>query len=202
MIRAPHGSRLILDVILIALLVPTNPWLNAVNPVKQILAVYLINMSNVDVNTKEQVINYTFGDDEGIFRAFINNVEQRIFDEFKGLPTYEWDLKAKKNYLQAASQSKGASCSRNEHVVALYEHLVRCDRFFWRVNKVIKVVAEERMKEMNEEVVDMLALVNRVCVLENKQNNLKFQQSEVNKALDLHEGELINHATNTRWTGS
>ena len=62
---------------------------------------------------------------------------------------------------------------------------------------MIKVVAEERMKEMNEEVVDMLALVNRVRVLENEQNNLKFQQSEVNKALDLHEGELINQATNT-----
>ena len=112
---------------------------------------------------------------EGIFRTFIHNVEQRIFDSFKGLPTYDWDLEAKKNYLQAASQSKGASCSRNENVVAVYEHLVGCDRFFWRVNKVIKVVAEERMKEMDEEVVDMLALVNRVRVLENEHNNLKFQ---------------------------
>ena len=50
---------------------------------------------------------------------------------------------------------------------------------------------------MDEEVVDLLALVNRVRVSENEHNNLKFQQSEVNKTLYLHEGELINHATNT-----
>ena len=32
---------------------------------------------------------------------------------------------------------------------------------------------------------------------ENEQQNLNFRQGEVNKALNLHEGELINHATNT-----
>ena len=69
------------------LTVPENPWLNAVNPIKQILVDYLINKSNVDDNTKEQVINYTFGDNEGIFKAFIHNVEKRIFDTYKGFPT-------------------------------------------------------------------------------------------------------------------
>ena len=50
---------------------------------------------------------------------------------------------------------------------------------------------------MNEEVINKLALVNRVRVLESELNNLKIQQGEVNKTLNLHKGELINHATNT-----
>ena len=105
-------------------------------------------------DTKEQFINYTFWDNEGIFKDFIHNIEKRIFDTYKGLPTYDWDFEAKKNYLQDASKFKGASCSIHEHIVALYEQLVGCDCFFWRVNKVLKVVAEERMKEMEEELID------------------------------------------------
>ena len=50
---------------------------------------------------------------------------------------------------------------------------------------------------MNEEVVDMLQLLNRVRVLESEQQNLKYRQDEVNKTLDLHEVELVNQATNT-----
>ena len=151
-------------------------WLNAVNPVRQILADYL-NNSNVDDNTKEQIINYTFENNEGIFKAFIHNVENRIFDTYKGLRTYEWNEEAKKKYLQAASKFKAASCSRNGHLITLYEHLVGCDRFFWRVNKVIKVVAEQTIRE---EVIDNLMPVNRVHVLEDELNSLKLNKDEVN----------------------
>ena len=163
-----------------SLTVPENPWLNAVDSVKKILADYLIHTSKVDDNTKEQVINYTFGDDDNIFKVFIHDVERKIFNQFKGLPNYDWDLEAKKNYLQVASKYKGASCSRNEHAVALYEHLDRCDRFFWRVNKVIKVVAEQTIREMQEEVIDNLTPVNRVHVLEDELNSLKLNKDEVN----------------------
>ena len=158
------------------LTVPETPWLNAVNPVKKILADYLTS-SNVDDNTKEEIINYTFENNEGIFKAFIHN---RIFDTYKGLPTYEWNEEAKKKYLQAASKFKAASCSRNGHLITLYEHLVGCDRFFWRVNKVIKVVAEQTIREMQEEVIDNLTPVNRVHVLEDELNSLKLNKDEVN----------------------
>ena len=62
---------------------------------------------------------------------------------------------------------------------------------------VIKTVAEDKLKEMNMEVVDMLELLNRVRKLESQQQKLNFCQVEVNKTLDLHEVELINQATNT-----
>ena len=62
---------------------------------------------------------------------------------------------------------------------------------------MIKIVAAEKLREMDEEVVDMLQLLNRVRMLENEQGNLNYRQDEVNKALDLHEVELVNNATNT-----
>ena len=48
----------------------------------------------------------------------------------------------------------------------------------------------------------MLALLNRVHKLESKQEKLNFHKNEVNKTLDLHEGELINQATNTIYSSA
>ena len=89
-------------------------------------------------------------------------MEEQIFEPHKGLPTYEWNKEAKKKYLQAASNYKETICSRNEHLNALYEHLVGCERFFLRVNRIVKVVAADMIKELNEEVIDQLTLINRV----------------------------------------
>ena len=124
-------------------------------------------------------------------------MERRTFDTHKGLPTYEWNEEAEKKYLQAASKFKETSCSRNDHLNAVYDHLVGCSRFFWRVNRVIKVVAEHMIKEMPVDVIDKLTLINRVHALEDEVKGLKFNKDEVNKALDLQESEIINHATHT-----
>ena len=62
---------------------------------------------------------------------------------------------------------------------------------------MIKIVATERLRDLDVEVVDMLQLLNRVKLLENEQGNLKYHQNEVNNALDLQEVELVNNATNT-----
>ena len=62
---------------------------------------------------------------------------------------------------------------------------------------MIKIVAMERLRDLDVEVVDMLQLLNRVKLLENEKGNLKYHQGEVNNALDLHEVELVNNATNT-----
>ena len=159
---------------------------------------YLIQVSEVDNNVKEQVIDYTFNDDIGLFNSFIRNVEQKVFDQHEGLPDYEWNVRVRTSILQADSKFKGSSCQRNEHLVHLYSHLEACDKFFWRVNRVIKIVATERLREMEVEVADMLQLLNRVWLLENKQGSLKYCQGEVNNnALDLHEVELVDNATNT-----
>ena len=45
---------------------------------------------------------------------------------------------------------------------------------------MIKVVAEQMMREMQEEVFDDLTLVNRVRVLEDELNSLKLNKAEVN----------------------
>ena len=111
---------------------------------------------------------------------------------------YEWNDRVKTSILQTDSKFKGSSCQRNEHLVHLYSHLEACDKFFWRVNRVIKIVATERLREMEVEVADMLQLLNRVWLLENEQGSLKYCQGEVNNnALDLHEVELVDNATNT-----
>ena len=107
-----------------SLTVPEDPWLNAASSIKKILADYLIQISKVDDIVKEQVINYTFDDDASLFKTFIHDVEREVFSTHAGLPDYEWDEKAKTSILQADSKYKGSSCSRNEHVVYLYEHLV------------------------------------------------------------------------------
>ena len=60
---------------------------------------------------------------------------------------------------------------------------------------VVKVVAEQNIKEMQVEVVDNLTLINRVRELEDEVKGLKLNKDEVNKTLDLHESELINLAT-------
>ena len=46
-------------------------------------------------------------------------------------------------------------------------------------------------------MVSQLTLLNKVYLLEEEVKGLKFKQGEVNNALDLHEGEIINHATHT-----
>ena len=129
--------------------------------------------------------------------TFIHNVERRVFDNHEGLPNYEWNEKVKTSILQNDPKFKGSSCQRNEHLVYLYNHLEGCDKFFWHVNRVIKTVAAEKLRDMDVEVVDMLQLLNRVRLLENEHGNLKYRQGEVNNALDLHEVELVNNATNT-----
>ena len=53
-----------------SLTVPVNPELNAAPSVKMILTDYLTQVSKVDNNVKEQVIDYTFNDDIGLLALF------------------------------------------------------------------------------------------------------------------------------------
>ena len=54
----------------------------------------------------------------------------------------------------------------------LYNHLAGCDKFFWRVHKVIKTIAGERLRDGNVEVVDVLQILNRVRQLEVRQEHI------------------------------
>ena len=62
---------------------------------------------------------------------------------------------------------------------------------------MIKTIAEERLREGNTEVVDVLQILNRVRRLEVRQEHILDRQGDFNKALDLHEEELVNIACNT-----
>ena len=84
-----------------------------------ILSDYLIQVRKVVNDVKEQVIDYTFNDDIGLFNSFIHDVEQKVFDNHEGLPDYEWNVRVRTSILQADSKFKGSSCQRNEHLVHL-----------------------------------------------------------------------------------
>ena len=79
----------------------------------------------------------------------------------------------------------------------MYTHLEKCDKFFWRVHRTIKTIAEERLRERNEEVVDMQQILHRVRRLEGRQNHILDVQGDINISLDHHEKELVNIACNT-----
>ena len=79
----------------------------------------------------------------------------------------------------------------------LYNHLEGCDKFFWRVYKVIKTVAGERLRNKEVEVVDTLQILTRLRRLEIGQEHLKNRQGNINTTLDLHKEELVNNACNT-----
>ena len=79
----------------------------------------------------------------------------------------------------------------------LYNHLEGCDKFFWRVYKVIKTVAGERLRNKDVEVVDTLQILTRLRRLEIGQEHLENRQGDINTTLDLHEEELVNNACNT-----
>ena len=140
----------------------------------QILSDYLIQVSKVANDVKEEVIKYTF--DNGLFSAFITEVEQKVFNNFEDFPNYDWDNKAKMSILQNEPKFKGSSCQRNEHLVYLYNHLAGCEKFFWRVYKVIKTVAGERLRDQEEEVVDTLQILTRLRQLEFGQKLLEDRQ--------------------------
>ena len=74
-----------------SLTVPMDPELNAVSSIMMILSDYLIQVSKVSNDEKEQVIDYTFNDDIGLFSSFFRDVERRVFDNHEGLPDYEWN---------------------------------------------------------------------------------------------------------------
>ena len=87
------------------LTVPDTPWINLVIPVKRILTEYLTT-NNATGDTMEDIIDYTFKTSDSIVKPFIHELERRIFEPHKGLPTYEWNEEAKKKYLQVASKFK------------------------------------------------------------------------------------------------
>ena len=62
---------------------------------------------------------------------------------------------------------------------------------------MIKTIAGERLRDGNVEVVDVLQILNRVRLLEGRQEHILDRQGDFNKALDLHEEELVNNACNT-----
>ena len=62
-----------------------DPELNAASSIRMILSDYLIQVSKVSNDEKEQVIDYTFNDDIGLFNTFIHDVERRVFDNQEGL---------------------------------------------------------------------------------------------------------------------
>ena len=70
-----------------------SPESNAQVATLKILTDYLIHVSKVANDVKEEVIKYTF--DNGLFIAFITEVEQKVFNHFEDLPNYDWDNKAK-----------------------------------------------------------------------------------------------------------
>ena len=70
-----------------------SPEPNAQAAILKILTDYLIQVSKVANDVKEEVIKYTF--DDGLFIAFITEVEKKVFNNFEDLPNYDWDNKAK-----------------------------------------------------------------------------------------------------------
>ena len=117
--------------------------------------------------------------------------------EYEGLPTYEWDSQAKLKILQKISNFKAAMCQRVDHLVCLYSHLTTDVNFFWRAHRTITTLAKERLRDMNEEVVDMQLILQRVRRLEGRQDHILDRQGDINETLDLHEKELVNIACNT-----
>ena len=95
-----------------------SPELNAQEAIVTILTDYLIHVSKVDNEVKEEVIKYTCTD-EGLLVAFIREVEQRVFNNYEDLPNYEWDPKARTSILQNDPKIKSSSCQRNDHLVYL-----------------------------------------------------------------------------------
>ena len=72
-----------------SLSVPVDPELNAAPSVKMILTDYLTQVSKVENSVKEQVIDYTFNENTGLFKSFVHRLEQKVFDQHEGLPDYE-----------------------------------------------------------------------------------------------------------------
>ena len=92
---------------------------------------------------------------------------------------------------------KSALCLRGNHLVCLYTHLDKCDKFFWRVHRTIITIAKERLRDRNEEVLDVQHILHRVRRLEGRQDHILDRQGDINEMLDLHEKELVNIACNT-----
>ena len=68
-----------------------DPELNAASSIMMILSDYLIQVSKVSNDEKEQVIDFVFNDDIGLFSSFFRDVEWRVFVNHEGLPDYEWN---------------------------------------------------------------------------------------------------------------
>ena len=58
------------------LTVPETPCQDSVGPVKRILTEYLTT-NKVNDNTMEEILNYTFEDNNCIFKAFVHEVKQK-----------------------------------------------------------------------------------------------------------------------------
>ena len=173
-----------------------DPMLNAQVGIKMILKGHL-QANAVNTEMIEEVIECTFSEQNGFFLNFIQDVESRILMSIEDLPAYEWDEKSKMNIIKRTPNFKGATCQRQEHLECLYNHLTTDDKFFWRAHRTITTIAKERLREMNEEVVDTQQILQRLRRLEGRQDHILVGQGEINKSLDLHEKELVNIACNT-----
>ena len=78
-----------------SLSVPVSPELNAQEGIVKILTDYLIQVSKVNNEVIEEVIQLTCSDQNGLLFAFFHLVELRVFNYHEELPNYEWDLPAK-----------------------------------------------------------------------------------------------------------
>ena len=173
-----------------------DPMLNAQVGIQRILTDYL-QVNTVNNEVTEEVIEYAFSDQNGFFLAFIRDVETRIFMQHEDLPDYEWDSQAKLKILQKVPNFKAATCPRVDHLVCLYTHLTTDEKFFLRANRTITTLAKERLRDMNEEVVDMQLILQHVRRLEGRPDHILDRQGDINESLDLHEKELVNIACNT-----
>ena len=91
---------------------------------------------------------YTYKE-EGTLNSFVLGVEEKIFSKQRGLEPYPWTEDEKKEVLQKNKSFKASACNRNEHLNILYDYLIACEHFYWRVYRVIKVCAEEELEELN-----------------------------------------------------
>ena len=82
-----------------SLSVPVSPELNAQEGIHRILTEYL-QVSKVDNELIEEVIECTFSTTNGLFVEFILEVEAKVFNQHDDLPEYPGDIPAKVKILQ------------------------------------------------------------------------------------------------------
>ena len=93
-----------------SLSVQASPVQTAQEVIQKILGDYL-QVSKVDNDMIESVMECTFAETNGLFADFISDVEQKVFNKHEDLPAYEWDIPAKVKIMQKYPRFKSTLCS-------------------------------------------------------------------------------------------